>query len=150
MKLYSQNCQNMLKTAKNGQNLPLSDQKNPKFWIFPRIPLPIHARGHLGEGFRRFLAETNDKKWSYKLKTFKKLDFWQKWPFFDSFWPKMANFWIFFKNPLETFFYIPKALSNCQVSEKTNERMSRYRVTYIHTYIYLWFIKWKLFIMNHK
>ena len=22
----------------------------------------------------------------------KKLDFWQKWQFFDSFWPKMANF----------------------------------------------------------
>ena len=46
----------------------------------------------------------------------------------------MANFWIFFKNPLGTFFYIPKALSNCKVSEKSNERMSRY-LRDVHTYI---------------
>ena len=31
----------MLKSAKNGQNLPLLDQKIPKFWIFPQVPLLI-------------------------------------------------------------------------------------------------------------
>ena len=112
--------------------------KNPQFWIFLQVPLLTHASRHLGEDFRKFSAKTNDKNWSYKSKTFKKLDFCQKLPFFDSFWPKMANFWIFSINPLGTFFYIPKALSNCQVSEKNNERMSRYERdarTYIRTNI---------------
>ena len=110
--------------------------KNPQFWIFPQVPLLTHVSRHLGEDFRKFSAKTNDKNWSYQSKTFKKLDFWQKWPFFDGFWPKMTNFWIFFKNPLVTFFYTPKALPNCKVSEKSNERMSRYLRdlrTYIHT-----------------
>ena len=126
--------QNLQKTKK----LPFFDTfwpKNPQFWIFPLVRLLTHASRHLGEDFRKFSAKTNDKNWSYYSKTFKKLGFWQKWPFFDSFGPKMVNFWIFFTNPLGTFFYIHKALSNCQVSEKTNERMSRYRVTNIHTYI---------------
>ena len=83
----------------------------------------------------KYQKKTNDKIWCYQRKTFKKWHFWPKWPFFDSFWPKMANFWIFFKNPLGTFFYTLKALSNCKVSEKTNERMSRYCVTYVHTYV---------------
>ena len=34
------------------------------------------------------------------VKTFKKLDFWQKWPFFDTFWPKNPKFWIFPRVPL--------------------------------------------------
>ena len=134
---FAKICQNQLKMAKI---YPFRSEKNPKFWIFPQIPLLIHARRHLGEDFRKFWAKTNDKISSYKSKTFKKLDFWPKCPFFDSFWPKMANFWIFFKNPLGTFFYIPKALSNCQVSEKTNERMSRYlrdARTYVHTRVNL-------------
>ena len=71
--------------------------KNPQFWIFPRVPLLKHASRHLEEDFRKFLAKTNDKIQNYHSKTFKKLDFWQKLPFFDSFWPKMANFWIFFR-----------------------------------------------------
>ena len=61
----------MPKSAKNGQNLPLSDEKNPKFWIFPRIPLHMHARRHLGEHFKKFSAKNNDKIWSYAPKTAK-------------------------------------------------------------------------------
>ena len=61
----------MQKSAKNGQNLPLLDQKNPKFWIFPQVPLLIHARRHLGEHFRKFSAKNNDKIWSYAPKTAK-------------------------------------------------------------------------------
>ena len=59
----------MQKSAKNDQNLPLLDQKNPKFWILPRVPLLIHAIRHLGEHFRKFSAKNNDKIWSYAPKT---------------------------------------------------------------------------------
>ena len=69
-------------------------KKNP-VWIFRQVPLLTHASRYLGEDFRKFSAKTNDKNWSYKSKTFKKLDFWQKWPFFDNFWPKNPQFWIF-------------------------------------------------------
>ena len=48
---------------------------------------------------------------------------------FDSFWLKKGKKLIFFKNPLGTFFYTPKALPNCKVSEKTNVRIPRYPVT---------------------
>jgi len=48
----------MPKSAENGQSLPLLDQKNPKFWIFPQVPLRIHARKHLGEDFSKFSAKT--------------------------------------------------------------------------------------------
>ena len=128
IEVISQNLQKTGFLAKNCHFLTLFGQKNPQFWIFPWVPLLTHASKHLGEDFRKFSAKTNDKNWSYKPKTFKKLDFWQKWPFFDSFWPKMANFWIFFKNPLGTFFYTPKALPNCKVSEKTNVGIPRYPV----------------------
>ena len=40
-------------------------QKNPRFWIFQRVPLLPHDRRHIGEDFRKFSAETNDKNWSY-------------------------------------------------------------------------------------
>ena len=45
--------------------LTLFGQKNPQFWIFPRVPLLTHASRHLGEDFRKFSAKTNDKNWSY-------------------------------------------------------------------------------------
>ena len=32
----------------------------------------------------------------------KKLDFWQKMTIFDTFWPKIPNFWIFPRVPLLT------------------------------------------------
>ena len=47
----------------------LSRQKNLKFWIFPGIRVLIHTRRHLGGGFRKFSAKTNDKIWSYWPKT---------------------------------------------------------------------------------
>ena len=114
--------------VKNGNFLTLFGLKNPWFWIFLWVPLLANARRHIGEDFRKFSAKTNDKKWIYQSKSFKKLDFSQKWQFFDSFWPKTANFWIFLKNPLGKFFYIAKALPNCKVSEKTNVGIPRYPV----------------------
>ena len=48
--------------------------------------------------------------------------FGQKWPILDSFWPKQD---IFFKKALGTFFSRLQALTNCKVSEKSNERISR-------------------------
>ena len=61
----------MQKSAKNGQNLPLLDQKNPKFWILPRVPLFMHAIRYLGEHFRKILDKNNDKIWSYAPQTAK-------------------------------------------------------------------------------
>ena len=139
MKLLVKNLQK-LDFWQNGHFLTLFGQKNPQFWIFPRVPLLTHTSRHLGEDFRKFSAKTNVKIWSYKSKTFKILDFWPKWPFFDSFWPKMGKKWIFIKNPLGTFFYIPKALSNCKVSEKINVGIPRYRVTYGRTLD--WSLRW--------
>ena len=57
----------MPKLAKNAQNLPLLDQKNPKFWIFPQTPLLIHARRHLGEHFRKFSTKNNQTKFEVML-----------------------------------------------------------------------------------
>ena len=48
---------------------------------------------------------------------------------FWQFLAKIGQKWIFFKNPLGTFFYTPKALPNCKVSEKSNVRIPRYPVT---------------------
>ena len=71
LKLYFKIAKICQKSAKNSQNLPLSDQKNPKFWIFPWVPLLLHIRRHSEEDFRKFSAKTNDKIWSYAPKTAK-------------------------------------------------------------------------------
>ena len=76
--------------GKNDHFLTLVGQKNPPFWIFPRIQLLTHASRYLGEDFTKFSAKSNDKNWSYMSKTIKTCDFWQKWPFFDTFWPKKS------------------------------------------------------------
>ena len=44
--------------------------------------------------------------------------FGQKWPIFDSFWPKLGETGFFFKKALGTFFPPLQALTNCKVSEK--------------------------------
>ena len=101
--------------------------------IFPGVRVLIHSRRLLGEELRKFSVKTNDKIWSYQRKTFKKWHFWAKWPFFDSFWPKTGKNWIFFKNLLQTFFYIAKALTNCKVSEKLmNGYLDNAWRTYVH------------------
>ena len=65
----------------------------------------------------------------------KNLHFW-------AFWAKMANFGQFlakmgktgiFKKALGTFFSRLQALTNCKISEKSNERFSSNRVTYVRT-----------------
>ena len=112
-------------------------RKNPPFWIFPRVPLLTHASRHLGEDFRKFSAKSNDKNWSYKSKTFKKLDFWQKWLFFDSFWSKMGKKWIFFKNPLGTFFFtFPKPYLTAKFQKNLMNGCLDMSVTHSHTYIH--------------
>ena len=67
----------------------------------------------------------------------------QKKPPFWAFWAKMATFGQFlakigktgisFKKALGTFFSRLQALTNCKVSEKSNERFSSNRVTYVRT-----------------
>ena len=55
--------------------------------------------------------------------------FGQKWPILDSFWTvfgKMGETGFFQKKSLGTFFPPLQALTNCRVSEKSNERISRY------------------------
>ena len=76
--------------------------KNPPFWIFPRVPLLTHASRHLGEDFRKFSAKTNEKKLKLLVNNLQKLDLWKKWRFFDTFWPKNSQFWIFPWVPLLT------------------------------------------------
>ena len=48
---------------------------------------------------------------------------------FEQFWTKMAKR-EFFKKALGTFFSRLQALTNCKVSEKSNERFSSNRVTH--------------------
>ena len=48
----------------------------------------------------------------------------QKWPIFDSFWPKWAKQDFFQKSAWNIFPHF-QALTNCKVSEKSNERISR-------------------------
>ena len=64
----------------------------PDFELFPRVPLLINAGKHLGEDFRKFSAETNDKNWSYKSKSFK------NWIL-----AKMAIFWQFLAKEIPDF-----------------------------------------------
>ena len=59
--------------------------------------------------------------------------FWVKMANFGQFLAKMGKTGIFFKKALETFFSHLQALTNCKVSEKSNERFSSNRVTYGRT-----------------
>ena len=56
-----------------------------------------------------------------------------KWPILDSFWPKWAKR-KFFNKALGTFFLRLQALTDCKVSEKSNERFSSNSVTYARTH----------------
>ena len=53
---------------------------------------------------------------------------------FGKFLAKMGKTRIFFKKTIGTFFSLLKALINCKVSEKSNERFSSNSVTYVRTY----------------
>ena len=55
-----------------------------------------------------------------------------KCPILDSFWPKWAKR-KFFKESAWNFFLRLQALTNCEVSEKSNERFSSNRVTDVRT-----------------
>ena len=57
-----------------------------------------------------------------------------KWPILDSFLRQMGKTGIFSKKSLGTFFSRLQALTNCKVSEKSNERFSSNRVTHVRTY----------------
>ena len=60
--------------------------------------------------------------------------FWAKMPHFGHFLAKMVETGIFFKKELGTFFKHLQALTNCKVSEKSNERFSSNSVTHGRTY----------------
>ena len=60
-------------------------------------------------------------------------EFWAKMANFGKFLAKMGKTGIFFKKSLGTFFSRLQALSNCKVSEKSNERFPRKRVTNVQT-----------------
>ena len=53
---------------------------------------------------------------------------------FGQFLAKMGKTGIFFKKALGSFFSHLQALTNCKVSEKSNERFLSNRVTYGRTY----------------
>ena len=55
--------------------------------------------------------------------------FWAKMPHFGQFLAKMGKTGFFFKKALGTFFPPLQALTNCKVSEKSNEQFSSNRVT---------------------
>ena len=77
----------------------------------------------------KVISQKPSKNWIFGQNGHFLTVFGQKWPIFE----------FFSKIRYEHFFYIPKALSNCQVSEKTNERMSRYLRdirTYVRTYVH--------------
>ena len=59
--------------------------------------------------------------------------FWAKMANFGQFLAKMGKTGIFFKKALGTFLSRLQALTNCKVSEKSNERFSSNRVTYVRT-----------------
>ena len=66
------------------------------FWIFPHLPLLIHARQYLWDHFRKISVISNDKIWSYWPKIFKTLILCQN----DHFWhflPKNVHFEFFHK-----------------------------------------------------
>ena len=60
--------------------------------------------------------------------------FWAKIANFGQFLAKMGKTEIFFKKTLGTFFSSLQALTNCKVSEKSNERFSSNSVTDGRTY----------------
>ena len=79
---------------KNDHFFTLFGQKIPNFeFSHGYLPLLAHASRYLGEDFRKFSAKTNDKKLKLLVKTFKKLDFWQKITIFWHFLAKkIPNF----------------------------------------------------------
>ena len=64
-----------------------------------------------------------------------------KRPILDSFWPKWAKRDFFFKKALGTFLSRLQALTNCKVSEKSNEGIPRKRVTNRRTNERTWFLR---------
>ena len=65
-------------------------------------------------------------------KNAKNLHFWAfraKWSILDSFWPKWAKRKFFSKKALGAFLSGLEDLTNCKVSEKSNERFSSNRLT---------------------
>ena len=62
------------------------------------------------------------------------LSFWAKKAHFGQFLAKMAKMVKMIKKALGTFFLTFLSLTNCKVSEKSNERFSRNRVTDVRTY----------------
>ena len=62
-------------------------------------------------------------------------EFWAKIANFGQFLDKMGKTGIFFKHVLGTFFSHLQALTNCKVSEKSNERFSSNSVTHVHTHV---------------
>ena len=59
--------------------------------------------------------------------------FWSKRTILDSFWPKWAKREIFFKKAHGKFLSRLQTLTNCKVSEKSNERFSSNRLTHVRT-----------------
>ena len=59
--------------------------------------------------------------------------FWAKMANLGQFLAKMGKTGIFFKKTLGKFFSHLQALTNCKVSEKSNERFSSNSVTYVST-----------------
>ena len=69
-------------------------------------------------------------------KPLKKLDFWQNGHFLTVFGQKWLIFEFFFqKSAWNIVFTLPKPYLTAKFQKKSNKRMSRYRVTYIRTYV---------------
>ena len=66
--------------------------------------------------------------------------FWAKMANFGQFLVKMGKTGFFFKKALETFFSRLQAITNCKVSEKSNERFSSNCVTDVRMDVrtYVW------------
>ena len=76
--------------------------KNRKFWIFHWNHYSHTLEDTQEKTLGSFHPKLMTKIEVISQKPSKKLDFWQKWPFFDRFWPKNPRFWIFPQVPLLT------------------------------------------------
>ena len=118
-------------------NCKVSEKSNERFTSNSVTDVRRYTVGRESLGLQRLRRETKKLANSNERiakKNAKNLHFWPKRPILDIFWLKWQK-GIFLEKVLGTFFSHLKALTNCKVSEKSNERFSSNSVTYIHTHV---------------
>ena len=125
----------MPKSAKNGQNLPLSDEKNPNFEFSHRYHYSYTLEDTQEKILGSFQPKLMTKFKVISQKPSKNWIFGQNGNFLTVFGQKWPIFEFFSKIRLEHFFTFPKPYLTAKFQKKLMNGCLDIRVTNAHTYI---------------